>query len=72
MSRNSLNGIKKLTNKPVAVGFGISKPAQVSMLSAVTDGIIVGSAIIKLIEAHTIKKGNDLKTGRSEGVSLIV
>ncbi|MCD6516714.1 MAG: tryptophan synthase subunit alpha, partial [Candidatus Aminicenantes bacterium] len=50
-------------HKPVAVGFGISKPAQVSMLSAVADGIIVGSAIIKLIEAHTIKKDNDLKAG---------
>jgi len=58
-----LNGIKQLTNKPVAVGFGISKPAQISMLSAVTDGIIVGSAIVKLIEAHTIKQGNDLKAG---------
>ncbi len=58
-----LNGIKQLTNKPVAVGFGISRPDQVSMLSAVTDGIIVGSAIVKLIEAHTIKKGNDLKAG---------
>jgi tryptophan synthase alpha subunit len=32
------------------------------MLSAVTDGIIVGSAIIKLIEAHTIKQDNDLHT----------
>jgi tryptophan synthase alpha chain len=58
-----LNGIKQLTNKPVAVGFGISKPSQVSMLSAVTDGIIIGSAIIKLIEANTIKKGDDLKAG---------
>jgi hypothetical protein len=33
------------------------------MLSAVTDGIIVGSAIIKLIEAHTIKQDNDLQAG---------
>jgi hypothetical protein len=30
--------------------------------SPISDGIIVGSAI-KLIEAHTIKKGNDLKAG---------
>jgi tryptophan synthase alpha chain len=58
-----LNGIKQLTSKPVAVGFGISTPDQVSMLSAATDGIIVGSAIIKLIEAHTIKHGDDLKAG---------
>ncbi len=58
-----LNGIRQLTSKPVAVGFGISTPDQVSMLSAVADGIIVGSAIIKLIEAHTIKQGDDLKAG---------
>ena len=58
-----LNGIRQLTSKPVAVGFGISTPDQVSMLSAVADGIIVGSAIIRLIEAHTIKQGDDLKAG---------
>ncbi len=58
-----LEGIKGLTNKPIAVGFGISQPAQVSMLSAVTDGIIVGSAIIKIIEANTIEQGSELKAG---------
>jgi hypothetical protein len=36
---------------------------QVSMLSIITDGIIVGSTIVKLIEAHTIKQDNDLKAG---------
>ncbi|NIA08749.1 MAG: tryptophan synthase subunit alpha, partial [Nitrospiraceae bacterium] len=58
-----LEGIKKLTNKPIAVGFGISRPDQVSMLSAVTDGIIVGSAIVKIIEANTIKEEPELKAG---------
>ena len=60
---HGLEGIKGLTNKPIAVGFGISQPAQVSMLSAVTDGIIVGSAIVKIIEANTIKQGSELKAG---------
>jgi len=58
-----LNAIKQLTKKPVAVGFGISMPAQISRLAVITDGIIVGSAIIKLIEAHTIKEGDDLRAG---------
>jgi tryptophan synthase alpha chain len=58
-----LNEIRKVTTKPVAVGFGISTPHQVSMLSASTDGIIVGSAIVRLIENHTINKDNNLKAG---------
>jgi len=41
------------------VGVG---PSPISA-SPISDGIIVGSAIIKLIEAHTIKQGNDLKAG---------
>ncbi len=41
---------KKLVNIPLAVGFGISRPEQVAMLSEFADGIIVGSAIVKLVE----------------------
>ncbi len=41
--------IKSLTDKPVAVGFGISGPAQASRMASVADGVIVGSAIVKII-----------------------
>ena len=37
---------------PCAVGFGISKPEQASKIAKVADGVIVGSAIVKLLEAH--------------------
>lgn len=37
---------------PVAVGFGISTPEQATRMAALSDGAIVGSAIIKLIAEH--------------------
>lgn len=47
--RQTLSSIKKATKKPVAVGFGISTPEEASSMSALADGVIVGSAIVKLI-----------------------
>jgi len=40
--------IKSLTNKNVAVGFGVSKKEHTERLSKVCDGVVVGSAIVKL------------------------
>lgn len=40
------------TNIPCAIGFGISTPEQAKKMAAVSDGAIVGSAIIKLLEKH--------------------
>lgn len=39
--------IKSLTDKPVAVGFGIATPEQAQMVAGLADGVIVGSAIVK-------------------------
>src|SRR6185295_5302786 len=47
---------KRLTTKPVCVGFGISTPAQAKDVARVADGIIVGSAIVKQIENNLGKR----------------
>lgn len=44
--------IKKHSNLPCAIGFGISTPTQAKEISKIADGIIVGSAIVKLLEKH--------------------
>lgn len=44
--------IRQSTDIPCAIGFGISTPEQAKKMSAIADGAIVGSAIIKLLEKH--------------------
>ena len=40
--------VKEVNDIPCAVGFGISTPEQASEIGATADGVIVGSAIVKL------------------------
>ncbi|MCA9957497.1 MAG: tryptophan synthase subunit alpha [Anaerolineales bacterium] len=42
-------------NGPLAVGFGISTRAQVEAVGALADGVIIGSALIKAVDAATDK-----------------
>lgn len=44
--------IRQNTDVPCAVGFGISTPEQASKMASLSDGAIVGSAIIKIIEKY--------------------
>jgi len=48
--------IKSMTKKPVCVGFGISGPDQARAIAKFADGVIVGSAIIKIIEKNLKNK----------------
>ncbi len=51
--KDSLEKIKAVTDKPVSVGFGISTPDQAAQMAAWgADGVIVGSALVKVIEEH--------------------
>lgn len=41
--------VKNLSDRPVAVGFGIATPEQARLVSELADGVIIGSAIVKTI-----------------------
>ncbi len=44
--------VRQNTGIPCAVGFGISTPEQAKKMAAFTDGVIVGSAIVRLLEKY--------------------
>lgn len=44
--------VREVTDIPVAVGFRISTPEQAKKMASQSDGAIVGSAIIKIIEKY--------------------
>ncbi|KRM96198.1 tryptophan synthase subunit alpha [Liquorilactobacillus aquaticus DSM 21051] len=44
-----VSDIRKFTNTPIAVGFGIHSPKQAAKITQTADGVIVGSAIVKII-----------------------
>jgi tryptophan synthase alpha chain len=56
--RKDVERIREVTALPLAVGFGISTPQQAKELAPYADGIVVGSAIVKLIAENSQR--NDL------------
>ena len=56
--------LRRYVNQPIAVGFGVSNARQVKQLSAWFDGVIVGSAIVSIIEKNIGKKDLVAKVGK--------
>ncbi len=56
--KKDLERIQERTTLPVVVGFGISTPGQAAEIASCADGVVIGSAIVKLIEDNADK--NDL------------
>lgn len=46
--------VKEVKDIPCAIGFGISTPEQAAKMAAISDGVIVGSAIVKIVEQHGV------------------
>jgi tryptophan synthase alpha chain len=47
-----IDAAKETVKVPIAVGFGINTPEQAKEISKIADGVIVGSAIVKIIAEH--------------------
>ena len=45
-----LERVRSVVSVPVAAGFGISTPEQAASVAAISDGVVVGSAIVKLFQ----------------------
>ena len=52
-----VRAIREAVELPVAVGFGISTPGQAGAVGAVADGVVVGSALVKLLGERGIEAG---------------
>ena len=46
--------IKEATDTPAAIGFGISIPEQAAKMSKVADGVIVGSAMVRIVASEGV------------------
>ncbi|MDA8430381.1 MAG: tryptophan synthase subunit alpha [Geobacteraceae bacterium] len=62
---SELAKVKNTVTLPIMAGFGISTPEQAASVAALADGVVVGSAIVKLFQQHS---GNQL---RHELMSLV-
>ncbi len=59
---NLIKRAKKICRKPLAVGFGVSKAEHVAELTkAGADGVVVGSALVEIIEKHGEEASEELK-----------
>ena len=50
--KSIVGSIREVTDTPCAIGFGISTPEQAEAMAALSDGAIVGSAIVRIIAEH--------------------
>jgi tryptophan synthase alpha chain len=63
-----LKKVMRKVNLPVMAGFGISTPEQAASVAKLADGVVVGSAIVKLFEQYS---GQKLKKELKKFVSAI-
>jgi tryptophan synthase alpha chain len=74
----AVDRIKRHTNLPVAVGFGVSTPNQAAAIGRNADGVVVGSALVRAVEGsldsggratdRTVAAVTDLVAALAQGV----
>lgn len=63
-----LSRVKRVVSLPVMAGFGISSPEQAAEVGKLADGVVVGSAIVRLFEQY---RGEELKQQLRRYVTLL-
>jgi len=67
-----ISRVRKVTDKPLCVGFGIASPEQARQIAQVADGVIVGSRLIQLIEQDpTLRQAGDLIQEMKQAIRAI-
>ena len=64
--------LREHTDKPIGVGFGVSTPEHAKQLSEIADGVIVGSAIVNVIEDNMHNKERMLKAVKEFSRELFI
>jgi tryptophan synthase alpha chain len=72
-AKHLVERIRSVSNKPIAVGLGVSTSQQAQEVAAYADGVIVGSAFIKIVQEfgagrNGLKKIKQLARSLSEGI----
>ncbi len=62
--KERVESIKNITDKPVAVGFGVSNAKTAKWVASFADGVIVGSAIVKVVQDNLKNKEMISKVGK--------
>jgi tryptophan synthase alpha chain len=62
-----VTALKRITNLPIGVGFGISTTEQAREVARFADAVVVGSAFSQLIERHAASEGLVAAVGEFAG-----
>ncbi len=54
---NAVRHIKKSTQLPICVGFGVKTPEQAAAIAEAADGVVVGTAIVNAVAAELDENG---------------
>ncbi len=72
-ARTLVDRLRAVTDRPIAVGLGVSTPAQVTELAGYSDGVIVGSAFVRAVldapdQEHAVEAVGQLAAALAAGV----
>ncbi len=56
-----VRSMREITDLPLAVGFGISKPEHAAAVGSVADGVVVGSAFVRIVERNAQDRNLEAK-----------